>query len=478
MEQKVQREVLSSLAKALGLELTGPNVVGDVVRLGNKVVIPKDASIPEVIDNLKREYQRESQIIHLQGELNVPPWDGALAVKKAVLQTLGLVLNPDDSSGEIEIEVELGKTERITWGEFSLPGMGSEASIDCGVARNNDGVMVFKATIHCQRRFEDRAKLILDLIREITATESLHKGKAFTMQFKDANGDLLVLPKPRFFPISAEKPIFRRDLEDSIQRNIFVPLRHREALVAMGESLKRGVLFAGEYGTGKTMLASYIAGEAVANGWTFIYVKEPDELPLALQYAQRYQPCVVFAEDVDRISGVNRTNAVNNLLNQLDGIDSKATAILTVLTTNHADNINQAMRRPGRIDLVLHVLPPDAEAVGRMIHHFAAGDVGKKEDLSEATKILDGFSPAFVHETVKRAKLEALRRTNRPFSQITGVDLAKTAHEVAAERAFFQPKLADNKGTVEHLGHALQEFGHVLSQNAGTGKANGAIRAG
>src|SRR6185369_1993373 len=106
-----------------------------------------------------------------------------------------------------------------------------------------------------------------------------------------------------------------------------------------GQSLKRGIAFVGDYGTGKTLLASDVARVAVENGWTFIYVKEPAELSEALRYAQQYQPVVVFAEDADRIAGPERTATVNALLNQLDGIDGKAARIMTIVTSNAPDKI-------------------------------------------------------------------------------------------------------------------------------------------
>lgn len=434
----------------LGIKIPTKEYTADVERTGDKIILPEGADIPEVISVLQRKHNSENQVVQVRADIEVPPWDGSLALQKAITEELGLVLQDTNWQGkaaEIDVEVELGKSVPIKWGVFTLPGMGEDAKAMTDVSFQN-GDFKFTCIISCKRLYEDRARKILDRMRLLARTESIHKGKAFSLRFLDEDGDILGIPQPTFFPLWSEKPIFRRELELAIERNVFVPLRHSKDLLAMGEPLKRGVLFAGDYGTGKTMLASYIGREAVHNNWTFIYVKDARELPLALRYAQRLQPCVVFAEDVDRIAGGERTNSVNNLLNQLDGIDNKSTEIMTVLTSNHPEQINAAMRRPGRIDLILKVLPPDEEAVGRMVHHFSRGGIEADADLSGITSVLNGYAPAHVREAVGRARLEALRRTGDPKALINGDDLEAVAKEVREEHGMFSHKDKDRSSTL------------------------------
>jgi transitional endoplasmic reticulum ATPase len=310
-------------------------------------------------------------------------------------------------------------------------------------------------------------------MRHHAASDSIHRGKAFSIRFLDDDGDRLQIPTPKFFALNAEEPLFRRDLEQAIERNVFVPLRHTSDLKDMGENLKRGVLFAGNYGTGKTLLASYVAREAIANGWTFIYVKNSAELPYALRYAQRYQPVVVFAEDVDRVAGLERTESVNNLLNQLDGVDSKSAQIMTILTSNHMEKVNAAMRRPGRIDLIMQVLPPDAETVERMVRHFSRHGLESNADLTGIGKVLEGLAPAYVKEAVGRARLEALRRTGDKDSLISGEDLEAVAKEVRAEKDMFSEKKDENPHGPETVARgfeaaAMQIRKEVVRPRAGT----------
>lgn len=453
MSDKVptKREMVETLAKLLGIEGEPSTYVAEVVRKGDTIILPDDAAIPEIIEVLQRKHAEESQKVSVKTSVDAPPWDGALALQKAISEELGMVIT-NETKGmfgerhpptELEVEIDLGKTITVKWGEFALPGM-KDATAVTGVNMTNEGVVQFNCTITCLRKFQERARRILVQMRKYAETESIHKGKAFSIRFLDDDGDRLSIPTPKFFDLNMESPIFRRELERAIERNVFVPLQYTEALKEMGESLKRGVLFAGHYGTGKTMMASFIAREAVRQGWTFIYVKNSAELPYALKYAQKYQPVVVFAEDVDRVAGLERTESVNNLLNQLDGVDSKNAQIMTILTSNYMNQVNEAMRRPGRIDLILKVLPPDEETVGRMVQHFSRQGLELNADLTGIGRELAGLAPAYVKEAVGRARLEALRRTGKADSLITGEDLETVAKEVRAEKEMFETKKEEN----------------------------------
>jgi len=470
--ETTKREMVAKLAAALGIEGDPATYVADVIRTGDKIILPEGASIPEVIEVLDRKHKEEQQKVKVRTEVSAPPWDGALALQRAISEELGLVITNEimtpfgsQPPAEMEVEVELGKTITVKWGEFALPGMG-QATANTGVSWSSEGVLQFSCIITCQRRYQTRARKILDTMRHYALTESIHKGKAFSIQFLDDDGDRLQIPTPKFFDLRGEPPLFRKDLERAIERNIFTPIKHTTELKKMGESLKRGVLFAGTYGVGKTMLASHIAREAIANGWTFIYVKDPMELPFALQYAQKYQPVVVFAEDVDRVAGIERSSEVNDLLNQLDGVDSKAAQIMTVLTSNHSERVNEAMRRPGRIDLVLRVLPPDAETVQRMVTAFCGENLTPSSDLRGIGKTLEGLAPAYVKEAVGRARLEALRRTGKADALVTGDDLHVVAQEVRAEKDLFSEVEKPDVQGVKAVADGFSAAANILGRAA------------
>lgn len=466
----------SELVKAMLKHLTGENPDDkkawnpSVVREGDKIILPAEAKIPDIIQSLKLKHDEEERASKITVTIDCPPWDGAVALQQAIEQELGMFIQKavgsmwePPAASRIEVEVEFGKTMLIPWGVFELPGM-EGAKAQCNTAMK-DGLVVFRVDVSSKTRYEARVRKLLAACSEIASKNSIHRGKAFSMAFEDENGNQLGMPMPKFFRMSSNDPIFSVGMEKAIERNIFTPIKHSKDLQEMGISLKRGVLFAGTYGTGKTMLAGKIARFANQYGWTFLYVKEPGELPQALRYAQQYQPVVVFAEDVDRVAGPERTDQVNQLLNQLDGIDTKATQILTVLTTNRADIINPAMRRPGRIDLILEVKPPDADTVSRMMRSFCGDNLDTNEDISGVSEVMAGNSPARIREVVDRARLESIRRTGKRDSKITNDDLSVVAEEILAESRMFN-KEADRKDA-DHaalFGRGLKAAGEAMNK--------------
>lgn len=158
------------------------------------------------------------------------------------------------------------------------------------------------------------------------------------------------------------------------------------------------------YGTGKTMTANVTSKVCVDNGWTYILLDDIRALKEALLFAQRYQPAVVFAEDVDRVAE-HRDQRGNDLLNTIDGVLTKNSQVITVLTTNHVEKLDRAMLRPGRLDAVITVRPPEAEAVERLVRLYGRGLVVADEDLTAVGEALAGNIPATIREVVERSKL-------------------------------------------------------------------------
>jgi transitional endoplasmic reticulum ATPase len=435
------------------------------VRMDDRVVVSKGTDLEEIISLLKNQHERDDQMTHVRVKIPVTPWDGAAALQKVIERDLGMAM--DLMAGKMEIETGLGETVAVPWGVFSLPGMKNAIVVTDTDTEN--GRLVFSCLIKCKNKDEARAREILAKVREIALKESLHRGKAFSMVFLDEDGDSIDLPRPQFFRLSDEEPIFRTELESAIERNILVPIRHAKILLEDGIPLKRGILFAGEYGVGKTLLASLIAKEAVKHGWTFMYVKDPKELIEALRFAKQYQDggVIVFVEDVDRVASKERTDEVNDLLNELDGIDNKVARIMTIMTTNHPDQINPAMLRPGRIDLQLDVTTPDVEATIRMIKRFAGERLAEGTDLAEVAQMLASETPARIHETVKRAGLESLRR-NGERAPITAKDIKAVAPEVKSE-ADRSKKSSDEKSAPQAMKLAadLRGMACFIEQAAG-----------
>lgn len=426
--------------------------IWEVERAGAKIQIPEKCPIEDAILALQKRAAYENEDVVISEAIHdVFVWDGALALMEGLEIVFGMALQQTEvveMAGRklkipprlISIETGLDETTKVPWGQFMLPGI-DDGYVECGVQRDNKGRFIFVVNAKVKHKNEEMIGKLIDVTRRIAKTKSIYKGKAISIRFTNDDGDQLQLPSPRFMRLPDVNVIFKKSLQDAIDSNILALIRHTDEVRQMGTPLKRGILFGGPYGTGKTLSATMVAKECLNNGWTFIYCEKIEELPDVLAMAQFYYPVVVFGEDIDRVVGIERTEEVNKILNTLDGINSKSDEIITIITTNHVEKINDAMRRPGRIDRAFEIGPPDAEAVERLIRHYGRGTVAENTDLTGVGKLLDGKIAAVIREVVEAAKLSALWRSNGKSSLVLAQDLEIAATTYLEERlAFGQAK--------------------------------------
>jgi hypothetical protein len=446
--------------------------VADVHRHDGPILLPTGMKLDDAIEVLTRKKSYDAEKVEMREPIKCFPWDGAIALTQAIEEMFGVALQTETEIGTLfgpikkkpqmrSIEIGPGQTRKVPWGRFVLPGI--NGFVQTEVERDGDRA-VFVVYAECTHGDEDVVKRVIARTREIALANSIYKSKAISIRFHDEDEDPLPIPQISFIEPNGPSPVFNQDLEEAIEVSVMTPIRHSSAMRQAGIPLKRGVLLAGVYGTGKTLTANTVAREATANGWTFIYVTNVDELSDALQFARDYQPAVVFAEDVDRAVGIARNDDVNEILNTLDGIGSKCDEIMTILTSNHPESINPAMRRPGRIDVVLEVCPPDADAAQRLVRMYGHGLVGDHEDLSAVGALLAGHIPAVIREAVERAKLAAINRMGGQMDEVLSSDLETAARVLIAEQRLFTPKPAD-KSDMELLGHGIAErLGYVIRE--------------
>ena len=181
-------------------------------------------------------------------------------------------------------------------------------------------------------------------------------------------------------------------------------------------------------------------------------IAKAEGLSAALNAAQRYQPAVVFAEDIDRF-GDRTKESVNDLVNLMDGLIPANAAVMTVLTTNFVEQIDRALLRPGRLDAVVSIDAPDAETVGRLIRLYGAELLAADVGLEQAGEILQGQIPATVAEVVKRAKLAMLTEDREALSE---ADLVTAAESMKRHLALLEGiKPPRSKGDI--LAECLRE---------------------
>ena len=187
------------------------------------------------------------------------------------------------------------------------------------------------------------------------------------------------------------------------------PLRNPELARLYRLSLRGGLLLYGPPGCGKTFLARAVAGEL---GARFVPVGITDvvdpflgqteqRLSAVFESARRSAPCVLFLDEVDAL-GQKRSQlrhsglrtAVNQLLVELDGVAERSEGVFVLAATNAPWDVDPALRRPGRLDRTLLVLPPDVEARAAVLRLHLRDRPVAGVDVDALAARTDGFSGA------------------------------------------------------------------------------------
>lgn len=403
------------------LEKAVPAVaVADIELFGDKLMIPEGMAIDQAIDLLMRRKDYEEEACNIEYTLDVLPFDGAHALGEVLTKLYGwsAAISQKSMFGKrppVLITIDVSPTEKtqVVWGAFSIPTI-KDGVLKCDVEHNNHRFQ-FKISAKVLHKDEAEVRKIFAAVDDyIKNGGSIYQGKAIKIRFMDDDGEEFGMPEVGFIDVSkasVDKLIYSEEIQQAVETNLFTPITRVHDCIQNNIPVKRGVLLGGPYGTGKTLAATVAAKLATDNGVTYIYVPRANELSHAIEFAKQYQSpaSVVFCEDVDRVVSGERSVSMDDILNILDGIDTKNANIITVLTTNHLEKINPAMLRPGRLDAVLKIMPPDSVACEKLVRLYASGLIAENEDLSEVGKILDGNIPATIEEVVKRAKLSQLR---------------------------------------------------------------------
>lgn len=421
----LMKSIMGSMAAATAdpkgttLANAGPVAhVAEIVYHGTQLTLPEGMDIPSAMQLLKSRQEFLETDVQMQESFDVFPWDGANALDHVLTEKFGWAAaksTPGFFGPQppklISIDVGPGKKRQVPWGAFSLPGV--DGRIGTGHEWKGTRV-VFQLNAMVKRKDEATVRRVFEEVRQYLKANSIYRGQAIRMRFLDDNGDPLPLPEPTFMETGKLRPehlIYSEEVQASIETNLFTPISRVHDCIANNIPVKRGVLLGGPFGTGKTLAATVAATLAVEAGVTYLYVPRADELSRAIEFAKQYQSpaCVIFCEDVDRVMDGERDVEMDDILNIIDGIDTKDANLITVLTTNAMRSINPAMLRPGRLDAVIEVTPPDADAVQKLLRLYGGENIEPSANLSGVGQELSGCIPAVIAEVVKRAKLAQLK---------------------------------------------------------------------
>jgi SpoVK/Ycf46/Vps4 family AAA+-type ATPase len=213
------------------------------------------------------------------------------------------------------------------------------------------------------------------------------------------------------------------EVKQRLEAAFLAPMRNPELRKLYGKSLRGGLLLYGPPGCGKTFIARAVAGEL---GARFMNVSFADVIDMYVGQSERnirqlfatareISPCVLFLDEVDAI-GQKRSQlrnsamrtAVNQLLLELDDVSAGNEGVFILGASNHPWDVDSALRRPGRFDRMLLVLPPDAAARDAVFRFHLRDRPVAGIDLARLAALTDGYSAADIAHACESAAELAL----------------------------------------------------------------------
>lgn len=249
-------------------------------------------------------------------------------------------------------------------------------------------------------------------------------------------------------------------------------LKKPEAFTKMGAKVPRGILLCGKPGTGKTLIAKAIAGEANVpfismSGSEFIEMFAglgASRVRKLFEKAKKMAPCIVFIDEIDAIGARRTSNSgaesennqtLNQLLVEMDGFESNET-IIVLAATNRPEMLDKALLRPGRFDRQIMIAPPDQKGREEILKiHSKDKKLAEDISLKDVAEDTAGFTGAELANILNEAAITA---TIRKHDAITREDLEDAVKKVTVglEKNSRVISDKDKKLTAYHeAGHAV-----------------------
>lgn len=367
-----------------------------------------DASYSDIMEFVINEDEQNHKMSRINHRIRCFKADGAYQLHQAIEAVFGTVtaqgekgMSSDGSVTTIPIELADGTKIKVPFGDISLEGLGEGSCISINYDERRHELVV---TGKCQVRYQSLIDDIILATMEGLETNSIFKGQA--LEIADIND-------PKIMDLSSmdkQLMVLSKKTEYDL-RPIYARINSPQRCIDKGIPLKFGALLEGSYGTGKTLLAFKLAKEAIGKGWSFIYLKDPTILAEAIRMAKTIDRsgwgCIVFTEDIDQVVRGKRDAAMQDILNTLDGGDTKDMNVITLFTTNHIELIEPTFLRGKRIGTIISMGTLDAETADVFIRKsFEVGNYVIKDSLEEVCKMIEDshIAPAFMAEIIEKVK--------------------------------------------------------------------------
>jgi cell division protease FtsH len=302
-------------------------------------------------------------------------------------------------------------------------------------------------------------------------------------QAQGSNNQALSFGKSRARMVTSEHPTVTFDdvagADEAKQElaEVVEFLKEPEKFISLGARIPKGVLLVGSPGTGKTLLAKAVSGEA---GVPFFSISGSEFVEMFVgvgasrvrdlfDQAKRHSPCIVFVDEIDAVgrhrgaglggSHDEREQTLNQILVEMDGFDTD-TNVIVVAATNRPDILDPALMRPGRFDRRVVLDRPDL--VGRQgifKVHVRGKPLAEDVEIERLAKATPGFVGADIENTVNEAAILAARRNRK--------SIIMTDFEEAIERVMLGPERKSRMILPrEKKVTAYHEAGHAVTMRA------------
>ena len=243
-----------------------------------------------------------------------------------------------------------------------------------------------------------------------------------------------------------------------IREMVELPMKSPELFKRLGISPPKGVLLHGPPGTGKTLIAKAVANESGANFKTIngpeimskFYGESEQKLRQMFEDAEKNAPSIIFIDELDSIApkraevtGEVERRVVAQLLALMDGLAGRG-QVIVIGATNRVDDVDEALRRPGRFDREIEIGVPDKKGRLEILQiHTRAMPLEENMDLTKLAALTHGFVGADLSALAREAAMHALRRALPHVDPDTGDIPPDILHNLFVTQADFDLALAE-----------------------------------
>ena len=253
-------------------------------------------------------------------------------------------------------------------------------------------------------------------------------------------------------------------------------LKNPDKYISMGAKIPKGVLLVGNPGTGKTLLARAVAGEANVS---FLHISGSDFVEMFVgvgasrvrdlfEQGRKMLPCIIFIDEIDAVGRARgaglggghdeREQTLNQLLVEMDGFENQS-GIIVLAATNRPDVLDAALLRPGRFDRQVTVNLPDIKEREAILNvHASKIKTDESVDLSKLARGTPGMSGADLANILNEAALFASRKN---IKAVTSVEIEEARDKVlmgTARKSVVIPEEEKLMTAYHEAGHALQYY--------------------